>query len=93
VVKSPLVIVDEDGRRDVHGVYESDSFLYAARKKALLYLTGNIDESAAGGNVEPEFFSVAFHMTDYLHAPEKAKDQIIVGRLTFSNAELSVCIA
>jgi len=67
VVKSPLVIVDEDGRRDVHGIYESESFLDAALAKALSYLRSDIDETAAGRNVEPEFFSVAFHMMDELH--------------------------
>ena len=82
MVKSPLVIVDEDGRRDVHGVYESEAFLDTALEKALSYLRGNIDESAARRDVEPEFFSVAFHMTDYLRAPKNAKDQVIVGRLT-----------
>ena len=82
VVQSSLVIVDEDGRRDVHGVYESESFLDAALKKALLYMRGDIDEGTAGRNVEPEFFAVAFHMTDCLHTPEDVKDQVILRRLT-----------
>ena len=47
VVKSPLIIVDEDGRGDVHGVYESESFLNAALKEARLYLGRDIDESVA----------------------------------------------
>jgi len=82
VVKPSLVIVDKDRRRDVHGVHQGESFLNAALEKALLHLRGNIDESAARRNVEPEFFSVAFHKTDYLHALENAEDQVILRRLT-----------
>lgn len=78
VVKSSLVIVDEDGCRDVHGVYESESFLNTALKEALLYLRRNIDESMARRNVEPEFFSVAFHFVNFLHTAPNAKDQVIL---------------
>ncbi len=84
VEKTPLVVVDEDGRRDVHGVYQSESFPDSALTNALLYLGSNVDESAAGRRVKPEFFSIAFHMTDYLHTPEHAKDQVILRCLTFA---------
>ena len=44
VVKTFLVIVDEDGRSDVHGIYEDKSFLNSALAKAVLHLGSNVDE-------------------------------------------------
>ena len=74
-VKPAFVVVDENGRSDVHRVYESNPFPDAAFKKALSYLGGNIDESAASRYVEPEFLSVTFHKPAYLDMPDDASDQ------------------
>jgi hypothetical protein len=45
----------------VHGINESQSFFHPPLLQALLYLRRNIEESPAGGNIEPQFFAVAFH--------------------------------
>src|SRR5579883_519851 len=53
LVQAALVIVNEHRRRDVHGVDQHQTFLYAALGKALLDLARDIDERASGGNLKP----------------------------------------
>ncbi len=57
----PLVIVDEDRGRDVHGVHEHESLPHPALPHAVLDLARDIDEATARGDVEPEFFAEGFH--------------------------------
>ena len=43
------------------GVDEHKALFKPAIVVASLHLTGDVDEFAAGGDFEPEFFAVAFH--------------------------------
>ncbi len=61
LMESPLVIIDEDGGRDVHGIDEAESLLDAAVPKASFNFIGDVDKSDAFGGLKPEFFAVAFH--------------------------------
>ena len=43
------------------GIDEAESLLYPARLEAFLNLRGNIDETPAGRQIKPEFFTAGFH--------------------------------
>ena len=43
------------------GIYEYETFRDPAFIDALLDIRGDIDEGPSGGDVEPQFFAVAFH--------------------------------
>jgi hypothetical protein len=60
-VESAFVVVDEDAGRDVHGVDQAKTFLDPAGTEALFDLRGDVEEPAARGDFEPEFFAVGFH--------------------------------
>ncbi len=66
MVQSWLVIVDKDTGGDMHGIHQDQALLDAAFHQALLNLRRDIDEPNAGGQVEPEFFTIAFHRAGVL---------------------------
>ena len=45
----------------MHRVAEDKAVLDPALAQTRLHVGGDVDESAAGRDVEPEFFAVAFH--------------------------------
>ena len=59
-VEAALIVVDEDGRSDMHRVTEQYSFVDSAHFQACLHLRRDVDVRPPGGDVEPKFFSVAF---------------------------------
>jgi len=61
LVKSGFVVVDKHGCGDVHCVDENQTLPDAAFPEAFFYLRGNVDESPAGGYIEPELLAIAFH--------------------------------
>ena len=60
-VQAGLVVIDENARRDVHGVNKAESLADAALAQAGLDLRGDIHKRAAAGDFEPEFLPVGFH--------------------------------
>ena len=60
-VQARLVVVDEDAGGDVHGVDQAQALAHAALAHGGLDLTGDVDETAAGRDLEPELLAVAFH--------------------------------
>src|SRR5256886_17204027 len=56
-----LVIVHEHGRRDVHGAYEYESLLHAARAHLLDHLIGDVEDLLAALGGEREIMRVALH--------------------------------
>ncbi len=62
VVQAGLVVIDEDRRGDVHGIAEHQTVCYPAFVDALLHFRGDVDKGPACGHLEPQFFSIAFHM-------------------------------
>src|SRR6185437_13297578 len=61
LVETGLVVVDEDARRDVHGVHETESLLDPALPHRLLDFGGDVHEIHARGNVERERLAEVFH--------------------------------
>lgn len=51
-----------NARCDVHGIDKAQPLADTAFRKAIPDLRSDIQEPAAGGNLEPEFFAVRFHM-------------------------------
>jgi hypothetical protein len=62
LVQAAFIVVDENGSGNVHRVDQNQSFLDAAFPKAGFHLAGDIDETAAGREIEPELFAVASHV-------------------------------
>jgi hypothetical protein len=60
-VQARLVVVDEDRCGDVHGVDQDQAFLDPAFPQAFLHGGGDVNEAPAGGDIEPELFTVGFH--------------------------------
>src|SRR5256886_17180848 len=56
-----LVIVHEHGRRDVHGAYEYESLLHAARAHLLDHLIGDVEDLLTLLGIEPEVVGVGLH--------------------------------
>jgi hypothetical protein len=59
-VESTFVIIDEHTGRDVHGVDQTQSFFDAAGAEATVNLRRDIEQPAARGDLEPEFFAEGF---------------------------------
>src|SRR5687767_5134142 len=64
VMEPPLVVVNENRRRDVHGVDQAQAFAHAALADQLLNLRRDVDEPAPAGHFEPEMLSERFHWTE-----------------------------
>ena len=60
MVQPGLIIIDEDGCRDVHRVAQGEPFLDAALPEAILHLRGDVDECPSRRDIEPQFFAIAF---------------------------------
>jgi len=56
-----LVIVNEHGGGDVHGVDKGQAFPDAALLEAGLYLGSDVHKSPLGGNIEPQLLAKALH--------------------------------
>ena len=61
LMEAGLVIVDEHAGADVHGVAEQEAIGDRAVTEAADDVGSDVDESASGGDIEPEFLAVAFH--------------------------------
>ena len=61
VVQAALVVVDEDGRGDVHRVHQHQPFVDAGLAEAFIDLGRDVDERTAAFDLEPEFLAVTFH--------------------------------
>ena len=61
VMQPAFVIIDENGGGDVHRVHETEPFLHAAFAHEVLHRAGDVDETAAAGDFEPELFGKRFH--------------------------------
>jgi hypothetical protein len=53
MVQSRLVVIDEDGGGDVHGIDQAEAFFYAALPQTLVDLRRNVDKGPSGGDFEP----------------------------------------
>jgi hypothetical protein len=45
----------------VHGITKQETFLNGAFPQTFFHLRSDIDESSTFGDLEPEFFPIAFH--------------------------------
>jgi len=61
LVQPGFIVVDEDRRGDVHGVDEAQPFLHAAFADEFFDGGGDVHETPAAGNFEPEMFGEGFH--------------------------------
>src|SRR5579885_1654173 len=61
VVQAGLVVVDEDGGGDVHGVDEAQAFAHAALANGILDLARDIHEIHARGNIHREIPGMRSH--------------------------------
>ncbi|VTR70089.1 hypothetical protein DESC_780278 [Desulfosarcina cetonica] len=61
VVQAGFIVIDEHRGGDVHRVDQHQALFDAAFVDALLNVGCDVDERPAGGDLEPEFFAVAFH--------------------------------
>jgi len=61
VVKTAFVVVDENGRSNVHRVAETKPLVHAASENQLCNGVGDIDKAAASFDFEPEVFGEGFH--------------------------------
>ena len=61
VVEPGLIIVNEDGSRDMHRIAEDEAFPDAAVPQTFFHLGCNIDECPPGRHGKPEFLPIAFH--------------------------------
>ena len=50
------------GKLNMSGINEHEAIFDPAFVDALLNIGGDVDEGASGGHVEPEFFSITFHL-------------------------------
>jgi hypothetical protein len=50
------------GKLNMLGIDEYKTIFDATFVDTLLHVTGDVDKSATGGDFEPEFFAVAFHL-------------------------------
>ena len=60
-VQPGFVIVDEDRRRDVHGVDKKQAFLNSTLPQALHNLRCDVQQGTTRGNLKPKLFAVALH--------------------------------
>jgi hypothetical protein len=59
--ESRLVIVDEDGGRDMHGAHQHETFPYPARHHLFGNFVGDVDDFLAALRVEPEVVGAGGH--------------------------------
>jgi hypothetical protein len=62
VMKAGFIIIDEHGRRNMHGVAEYKAFCNTALPNAVLHLWRYIDKGPSSGYFKPQFFAIAFHI-------------------------------
>src|ERR1035441_6571515 len=60
-VQARLIVVDEHGSRDVHGIDQHQTFLDTAFPEAVFHLPCDIEERAPAGNLKPQFSAKGFH--------------------------------
>jgi hypothetical protein len=60
-MEARLVVVDENGRADVHCIDETEALAHFALSQGRLDLRGDVQEFPAHGDFEPEFFAKRFH--------------------------------
>jgi hypothetical protein len=61
VMQAGLIVIDEDGSGDMHGIYKAKAFFYFTLAQALLYLGADVDQRPSGRNLKPQLFSITFH--------------------------------
>jgi hypothetical protein len=70
LVQPGFIVIDKDGGSYVHRIYQYQSFLDATFRQAGFYLAGDIDETPACWDMEPQLFSITFHLTSIIHGIE-----------------------
>ena len=90
MVQAALVVVDEDGGGDVHGIDQAETFSDAALPNEIFDIGGDVDESATSGNFEPEMFGQGFQFRLPDESPRssrisdlKSRPFVSTGRLWF----------
>src|SRR5208282_3977234 len=64
LMESGFIIIDKNRGGYVHCVGKSQSLFYTALLKTILDLRSNINKCPARRDIEPKFFSIAFHFYD-----------------------------
>jgi hypothetical protein len=59
--QTPLVVVDEHARRDVHGIDQAQAFPDAALAEGLFDVRSDVDVIPSVRRAEPQLFAVTFH--------------------------------
>lgn len=61
VMQPRFIIIDEDGRCDVHGVHQNKALPDTTLCKAIFHLMGNIGKSSPCRQIEPKLFPIRLH--------------------------------
>ena len=61
LMEARLIVVDEDGRRNMHRINEDEAFSDPALCEAVFHLGGDVDQGSAGRHLKPQLFSVRLH--------------------------------
>jgi len=61
MMKPGFIVINKNGRRDVHRNYEDEPFLNTAFLETFFHLPGNVYESPPRTSVEPKLFPITFH--------------------------------
>lgn len=71
LMKAGLVVIDEDTRRNVHGIDQAESLPDPAFAKRGFDLRSDVDQFPPFGDVKPEFFPKRFHGETVPQSAEK----------------------
>ena len=81
VVEPTLIVVDEDGRGDVHGVDQAKAFAHPALANELFDLRRDVDEPAPAGDFKPEILRERFQSESSLSREFGKRRVTNLGRL------------
>src|ERR1035438_2065493 len=60
-VQARFIVVDENGRRDVHRVDQHQTFLDTAFPEAVFHLPRDVEERSPAGDLKPKFLAKRLH--------------------------------
>ncbi len=77
MVQSSFVVINENGGRNMHGIYEAKPLFDAAFFQASRYFFCNVHELQALGNLIGKLFAKGFHAMEFML--EEAHEAISLG--------------
>src|SRR4030043_1644238 len=82
VMKTGIIVINKNGRRNVHRAYENEPLLDPTLPEASFHLPGNVYVSPPCGGIEPKLLPIALHLSN---SPCFRQDAMIISMKRYNH--------